>query len=59
MKKLLTLLFAFAVALSLTSMPTLAKKGAKKESVATSEGKAHKKHKGIEKTERISGRWLK
>ena len=44
LKKLLTLLFTFAVAFSLTT-PTFAKKGGKKESAATSkEGKAHKKH---------------
>ena len=43
MKKLLTLLFAFAVAFSLT-MPTFAKKDEKKEATATTEGKAHKKH---------------
>ena len=43
MKKLLTFLLTVAVAFSLT-MPTLAKKGEKKESSATSEGKAHKKH---------------
>lgn len=44
MKKLLTLLFAFAVACSL-SAPTFATKDEKKEAAGTtSEGKAHKKH---------------
>lgn len=47
MKKLLTLLFALAVACSL-STPTFAtkdeKKDEKKEAAAGSEGQAHKKH---------------
>jgi len=43
MKKLLTLLFALAVACSL-STPTFATKDEKKEAAAGSEGQAHKKH---------------
>jgi hypothetical protein len=44
MKKLLTLLLAFALAFSFT-MPTFAKKGEKnKESAVTTGGKAHQKH---------------
>jgi hypothetical protein len=42
MKRLLTLILAFAVALTL-SAPTFATKEEKKET-ATSDGKAHKKH---------------
>jgi hypothetical protein len=44
MKKLLTVLFTLAIALSL-GMPAFAKKGEKKETTTTLEhGKAHKKH---------------
>jgi len=43
MKKPLTLILAFALALSLT-VRAFAKKNEKKESAITSEGKAHKKH---------------
>ena len=43
MKKVLTLVVAFAVAFSL-STPAFAKKDEKKEAAATSKGKAHKKH---------------
>lgn len=49
MKKVLTLLFAFAVAFSL-STPTFAKKDEKKEAAATSEGAAQGKKEGQQGT---------